>query len=605
MPNCPRISGQLCFHCLYLEKRGGDRTVQKLAILKKRLSGYFKWNSLWILIAIATAAIAVTAVLLITSVMNQRFNHSIDKTTQQNNVQIIENVADNIDSYIQEMTSIADTVTELLSSLSFERSFQHYHFFLRDDIDTIAVFDHTGNLVLKTDHRLLKPNVDIKNQDWFCSVAPGSRQYKLSAPHVQRLYKGEYRWVLSLCKGVTWKDSSGNINRGIVLVDLNFNNIKELCSKNLGENGYLYILGAEKQLIYHPRQQMIYAGITQKDFFFPYELPDGSTILNKYGERLSVSVQTLENADWRIIGISPLNGLFAFDAEFKRFIAMVVVCIVFIVLLLAVLVSLLITRPMRRLMRLMGKVEEGELNTFSEVKGVYEVNELSRSFNQMVYQIKRLMEQVLSEQEQLRKSEMKTLHAQINPHFLYNTLDSIVWMAESGDQQSVVKMIEALARFFRLSLSGGKDTISVAEELSHAENYLIIQKIRYCDQFDYTIHCSEDVKNCKTLKITLQPIVENAILHGVANLPYAGHLQISAYRNNNCLIFQVEDNGLGMKPEVVDHILEAKPKSKTGIGIQNVNQRIQLMFGKEYGLQYQSELDEGTVVKIRLPIITT
>lgn len=585
--------------------KGEVGAIQKLIRMRKRLSGYLKWNSLWILIAIATAAIAVTAVLLITSVMNQRFNHSIDKTTQQNNVQIIENVADNIDSYIQEMTSIADTVSDLLNSLSFGRSFQHYHFFLRDDIDTIAVFDDTGKLVLKTDHRPLKPTVSIRSQDWFQSVAPGSTQYKLSAPHVQRLYNGEYRWVLSLCKGVTWKDWSGNIKKGIVLVDLNFKNIKVMCSKNLGENGYLYILGANKQLIYHPRQQMIYAGITQKDIFFPCDLPDGSTILNKYGDRMSVSVQTLKNVDWRIIAISPLNGLFAFDAELKRFIAMVLVCVVFIVLLLAVVVSLLITRPMRKLMRLMGKVEEGELNTFSEVKGVYEVNELSRSFNQMVYQIKRLMEQVLNEQEQLRKSEMKTLHAQINPHFLYNTLDSIVWMAESGDQQSVVKMIEALARFFRLSLSGGKDTISVEEELSHAENYLIIQKMRYCDQFDYTIDCSSDVKNCKTLKITLQPIVENAIIHGVGNLPYPGHLQISAARRDDCLVFEVKDNGFGMKPELLDHILEAKPKSKSGIGIQNVNQRIQLMFGKEYGLQYQSELDEGTVVTIRLPIITT
>lgn len=570
--------------------------------IKVTLPSKLKWNSLLMMMASATTIIAVVAVLMITYTMNSRFNDSIDRTTEQNNTQIVDNVSDSIDSYLKEMISVSDTISELLIDFGVDKVFRSYHFVLRDDIDTIAVFDAQGRLVMKTDSRPLKDNVSIKKQDWFRSVAPGSCMYVFTEPHVQRLYKGEYRWVISLSKGIEWVDGN-NTHQGIMLVDLNFNNIKELCSKELGENGYLYIVDTNGRLIYHPRQQMIYAGIEDKTVPIACALEDGSKIFQQDDGRMMISIKTLKNANWRIVGVSPLNGLFAYDEEIRNFIMLVVIGVALIIIVLSITVSFLITSPMHRLMRLMGQVEAGKLDTFSTIRGVYEVNELSSSFNQMVYKIKQLMEQVIEEQQLLRKSELKTLQAQINPHFLYNTLDSIVWMAEKGDQENVVKMIAALSQFFRLSLSGGNETVLVRDELKHAENYLVIQKMRYGDQFDYEITFDEAVLNYKTLKILLQPIVENAIIHGVGNLPYKGKITINAGISDNKLVFEVRDNGFGINPKKLEHILEEKPSTKSGIGVNNVNQRIQLMYGTEYGLQFESEPDEGTTVRIVLPLI--
>ncbi|HHV98633.1 MAG TPA: histidine kinase [Clostridiaceae bacterium] len=570
--------------------------------IKATLPSKLKWNSLLMMMASATTIIAVVAVLMITFAMNRRFNDSIDRTTEQNNTQIVDNVSDSIDSYLEEMISVSDTISELLIDYGVDKVIKTYHFVLRDDIDTIAVFDAQGRLVMKTDSRPLKENVNIKQQDWFRSVAPGSCIYVFTEPHVQRLYKGEYRWVISLSKGIEWVDGNKTY-QGIVLVDLNFNNIKELCSKELGENGYLYIVDTNGKLIYHPRQQMIFAGIEDKTVSIACALEDGSKIFLQDGGRMMISIKTLKNANWRIVGVSPLNGLFAYDEEIRNFIMLVVIGVALIIIVLSITVSFLITSPLHRLMRLMGQVEAGKLDTFSTIRGVYEVNELSTSFNQMVYKIKQLMEQVIEEQKMLRKSELKTLHAQINPHFLYNTLDSIAWMAENGDQENVVKMIAALSQFFRLSLSGGNETVLVKDELKHAENYLVIQKMRYGDQFDYEIVFDDAVLNYKTLKILLQPIVENAIIHGVGNLPYKGKITIYAGIYENKLVFEVKDNGFGINPKKLEHILEVKPSTKSGIGVYNVNQRIQLMYGTEYGLQFESELDIGTTVRIVLPLI--
>ncbi len=570
--------------------------------LRKMAERNLKWNSLLMMIALATTAIAVTAVLAITAVMNQRYDRSIDETTQRNNTQIVENVGKSIDGYLDEMVGVSDSLSSLLQENGgvSESVLRNYHFILRNDINTIAAFDQNGRLLLKTNQKSFKNAGQIVSQEWFRSVPPGSRNYNISAPHVQSLYQGEYPWVLSLSKGFSWVENGKSLS-GVILVDMNFKNIEELCSNELGQNGYIYILGGDDDLIYHPKQQMIYYGIHDDIIPQTVSFGPGNTVIEVDGIRMSVCVKELENTNWRIVGVSPLNGLFAYDNEIKSYITLIVIGMAFLISILSIIVSFLIDRPIRRLIKLMEKVEDGELNAFAMANGVYEVQELSRSFNNMVYKIKQLMIEILEEQKQLRKSEMKTLHAQINPHFLYNTLDSIVWMAESGDNANVVKMISALSQFFRLSLSGGRDTITVEEELKHAENYLIIQKMRYSDQFNYEIRADEDVLQCQTLKIVLQPIVENSILHGVGDLPYPGEITIQAMCCDDMLLFQVTDNGFGIEPEKLARILEIQPQNKSGIGIRNVNSRIQLLYGSRYGLQYESELDRGTTVTIRLP----
>ena len=244
------------------------------------------------------------------------------------------------------------------------------------------------------------------------------------------------------------------------------------------------------------------------------------------------------------------------------------------------------------------------------VDGPYEVEHLSRSVQSMVSTMRHLMEDILQQEEEKRRSELDVLQSQINPHFLYNTLDSVVWMTENGRTQEAVVMLTALARFFRISLSKGSNIIPIGDEIEHARNYLTIQKMRYKNKFSADITVEPGVEKLYTIKLIVQPILENAIYHGMEYADGEGEIHIRAFREGEQVIIEVEDNGPGMSEEVVEQLLTpgrerstAKAKG-SGIGFRNVHQRIRLTFGGEYGLTIRSEPDNGTLVRICLPALT-
>ena len=217
------------------------------------------------------------------------------------------------------------------------------------------------------------------------------------------------------------------------------------------------------------------------------------------------------------------------------------------------------------------------------------------------------MDKVRSEETELRKTELKALQAQINPHFLYNTLDSIQWMCERGNTESASKMVGALAKLFRISISRGHELITIKDEMRHAENYLIIQSYRYRNQFTYTFDVDPEVEGYLCNKITVQPLIENAIYHGIDRLIDEGEINISARTaddNQNDIIITVEDNGVGMTDEQCRKILQKDRSDSGGIGVKNVNDRLKIYFGAGYGLTIKSEPDVGTKVMVRIPKIT-
>ena len=219
----------------------------------------------------------------------------------------------------------------------------------------------------------------------------------------------------------------------------------------------------------------------------------------------------------------------------------------------------------------------------------------------MVHRIQHLMATVREEEVNLRKTELKALQAQINPHFLYNTLDSIAWMCEQGRNTDAVNMVHALARLFRISISKGHELIPIRKELEHAESYLQIQKYRYKNQFSYDFQVDESCLDCLCNKITLQPILENAIAHGLDLMVEPGHIDVEVCRDGQDILFRVRDDGVGMDEEQVRYILHSEPGDRTGIGIKNVNDRLRIYFGEGYGLHIESEPDVGTCVEIRMP----
>jgi len=263
----------------------------------------------------------------------------------------------------------------------------------------------------------------------------------------------------------------------------------------------------------------------------------------------------------------------------------------------------------------MRQVELGNFSVRADIQSTNEIGELGRDFNLMVAEISKLLLRITEQQELKRKSELKALQMQINPHFLYNTLDSIIWMAEGGKQQEVIAMSSALARLFRLSISKGKEIIDIGSEVEHVRNYLTIQKIRYKDKLDYRIEIPDEIKSYKTVKIILQPLVENAIYHGIKNKEGTGLIIIGGRKTHTTGIeLFVQDDGVGMNEETMRLLQERIKGNKavipldssllhSGLGVHNVDERIKLYFGPDYGLVYESKEDVGTTVRIQLPAI--
>ncbi len=330
---------------------------------------------------------------------------------------------------------------------------------------------------------------------------------------------------------------------------------------------------------------------------------DGSYTEIFKGEKRLVTVNTVKYTNWKIVGIGYMDEIVTSRKEINSFIIFIFIFGIIFAVAVSMFVSAKISQPIKQLERLMRKVEQGDFNIRAEEAGEEEVKHLSRAFNLMINRIKKLMEQIVYEQESKRKSELKALQAQINPHFLYNTLDSIVWMAESGKIEGVITMVAALAKLFRISISKGAEIITVNDEIEHARNYLIIQKIRYKDKLEYTIDAHPETLKCKTLKIILQPMIENALYHGIEHMVDKGIIRITTSIVGNKVLLQVCDNGLGMPPEKLEKILSSESKSidGSGVGVKNVHERLQIYFGKQYGLEIESELEVGTRVKIWLP----
>ena len=264
-----------------------------------------------------------------------------------------------------------------------------------------------------------------------------------------------------------------------------------------------------------------------------------------------------------------------------------------------------ITKPITRLSEVTDQVAKGDLSVRSDVEAGGEVGVLSDSLNAMIDKINELLTQVTKEQTSLRKAELELLQSQINPHFLYNTLDTIVWLAEGSDQAKVVSMVESLSDFFRTSLNEGKDIITIREEMQHVRSYLQIQQVRYQDILEYEIDVPESILNCLIPKISVQPLVENALYHGIKNKRRMGKITVTGQECQDCIVLRVEDNGIGMTKERLDtvnaRITDPNFESAEAYGLYNVNERIRLKFGDSYGVSIHSVYEEGTVCEIRLP----
>jgi two-component system sensor histidine kinase YesM len=327
------------------------------------------------------------------------------------------------------------------------------------------------------------------------------------------------------------------------------------------------------------------------------------------GADYQIVSQGSEYTQWKTVGVFPLNEIMSQVSTIRYYSLIIAGVTVLVALIVALFFTSGIAGPVIELRSLMKEAEEGNLAVRFEGRQEDEIGYLGKSFNTMIEEVQKLIDMVYREQQSKREAELKTLQEQIKPHFLYNTLDTIQWMAQEHGAQDIVKVVGALTSLFRIGLSRGKEMIRVADEMEHVRSYLIIQKARYEDKFDFDLRTDDAALPCMVLKLTLQPLVENAIYHGIKERRGHGFVRVEALCRDSMLVLRVSDDGVGMTParleEVRALLSAAHPHGEglAGYGIHNVHERIQLSFGTRYGLRFESAPDRGTTVEILHPLV--
>lgn len=580
---------------------------------------WFQLKSIQSSISLAFSLLILAAIVLTSIASYQVSLSAVERNSKSYIDEIIKQVNMNLQSYVDNMENISllamtnKDVKYYISDNSFisAESRRTYEkrisdlfqsiLYTRQDISSIMVFGYNDRYVSDRRITTINPFAKLEDQAWYNAASAAGGKAVISAPHVQNVIDGEYRWVVSLSREL--KSTDGITAEGVFLVDLNLSIINDICSNiNLGKKGYVFIVDQGGNVVYHPQQQLIDSKLRTERISDVIAAESGSSFTAKDGDGKRIySVQDTKFG-WKIAGVAYSNDLIATQKDLRNSILLYSLLGLSIALILSLWLSHRLTKPIKVLQTDMKLVEKGNFDIQTEIGQMNEIGQLGRSFNVMVSRTKTLMEETISNQETKRKSELLLLQSQINPHFLYNTLDSIVWMAEQKQHEEVVLMTSALAKLFRASITKDQELVPIRVEVEHITNYMLIQKMRYNEDLDYEIDVDDAILGFKTLKILLQPFVENAIYHGLRRTygQENGMISIRGRASGDQIVFEVEDNGRGMTPEELARLRLPSDGDK-GIGIRNVDERIKLYFGHEYGIHIRSEIEVGTCVTITIP----
>lgn len=559
---------------------------------------------------------ALGALLLSGVALYVQMSRQLTKAVQEENEAVLGQVSRSVDSYLRTIMKLSDSLyygvikNADLSEESINSQITLLYDNNKDSIANIALLSKEGELLEAVPAARLKTGLDVTREEWFGTTLERTDNLHFTTPHVQYIFdnnENQYRWVVTLTRAVEITHGTST-EQGILLIDIRYSSIQQILENiTLGNQGYLYLISSGGQLIYHPKMQLIETGQAAENIAAAIGYRDGSYREKYAGEMRDISVKSVGYTGWKLLSVTPEKGLPLSNLKMRLFVVFVVASFLLVLVLINAFISSRITNPIQQLEKMVNAIEAGELDQEVDIGGSYEIQHLGRSIGDMAHRIKELMEDIVAEHESKRKSEFDTLQSQINPHFLYNTLDIIVWMIENEQKQEAVKVVTALARFFRISLSKGKSIIPVKDELEHVRNYLMIQQRRFKNKFTYEIEADKEVLNLASLKLMLQPLVENAIYHGMEFMDGDGEIHVKAWKEEEDLWLEIQDNGLGMTQERVKNLLSEKThvssKRGSGIGVKNVNERIRLYFGDDYGLVIESEPDEGTIIKIHLPAV--
>ncbi len=551
--------------------------------------------------SLASVVLLLTSIVFLT-VFTGIVHENIETQAKEINKQIVLN----FESYINSIIETADYIQFGSVNLDAETdaatidSLFRMNTEIKKDMVSIFLFDTAGR-------KIAGPTLEfatggsVADKDWFQTALRIPEIYNFSTEQGSSVAENRSEQVITVSRSIRFK-RAGREESGVLLLELNYDMITDLARKtNLGEYGHLMILDDQGRLLYtsetgEPRMTLLSAKEASSIFL-------GSRRVTLWNTDMFINVNTLIQTRWLIATVSNINGIRNAVKRLALIIVLIYSVSIAICATVAAVISLQVSHPVSQLKTAMLKVEEGDFSRQASVSGQTEIVSLAHSFNAMTGKIRELMARLVSQQREKRKMELQVLQNQINPHFLYNTLDSIVWLAEHDRNKDVITTVVALAHFFRIGISKGETFIPVGNEISHVRNYLTIQSIRYVNKFTYDIQVDSRLLGYRVMKLVLQPIVENAIYHGIGDED-DGKIKITGTIENGYMVFRVWNSGYGISEEKIREMYETMRGNpeKPSVGIRNVYQRLKLYYGDEAEVIITSIQDESTTVSLRIPL---
>lgn len=547
----------------------------------------------------------VSVVLLLTSfVFLAVFSGTLDDVVESQSREINKQIVLNFERYINSVIETANYIQFASVNLDIEKDsavldeLYRVNADIKKDVVSIFLFDEKGKPLVGSALDYIKGGT-VRERPWFVSALELKEIFHFSAAQEKSIALKRDELVISVSKSVEFV-RGGRISKGVLLIELNNDAITDIAKKtNLGEHGHLLILNDSGSLLYSSESQP--ADITPYSYSIASGMYLGSKRVSIEHIDMYINVNTLMNTRWLIVTVSNVNEI---NDSMKRLAGILIAIFLISIAVsafVAGIISLRVSGPINQLRKAMLKIEDGDFSVPVNVSGQKEIVVLSHAFNSMVLKVQDLMARLIDQQKEKRKMELQALQNQINPHFLYNTLDSIVWLAEHQRNKDVITTVVSLARFFRISISKGEIFIPVEDELSHVENYLTIQTVRYVNKFTYSMNIDSSIKYMKVMKLILQPLVENAIYHGVGD--EEGHIDITGKIEGEFLVFRVTNTGYGISEKQIEEMYETMRggREKPSVGIRNVYQRLKLYYGERAEILITSVLDESTAVTLYIP----
>lgn len=588
--------------------------------MKRKLFQYLKKlkpGEIQTTLMLVVSGISLVTMLLMGIIMYMRFSTLSRQETIESSRKLMEQTGETMEDYLVNMRQISDAVYyNVVKENDFQDAREEIQKGMnllyeanRDKLRTIAIYNSDGSLMAAEPVATQKEDPDVTRQEWYQSAMEEMENIHFSTPHIQNLFEDStfrYYWVISSSRVVELTENRDS-QMGVLLVDMDFSSISRMMNQinEVGNGQYYYLCNSDGDIIYHPRQIQISDGISRENSIKAASYKDGVYDETFEGTQRKVIVNTISYTGWKLVGVIPYSIFTHEMLNIRYFIAMVILLMAMMLTIINRVVAERISRPIRKLNHSVMEYEAGKKPEIY-IGGSWEIRHLGYSIQSSYEKSEKLMQEIVWEQNERRKSELDALQSQINPHFLYNALDSITWMIEGERNDEAAFMISQLAKLFRISLSKGHTIISVKDELQHAQSYMNIQRVRYKDAFSVTFDVESELEKYCAVKLTLQPILENAINYGVDPMDDCGEIRICVRKEGELLVLSVEDNGIGMSEEEVELLLTDNnrvPKHGSGVGLINIHNRLQILFGKEYGLVIESEPDEGTRVSIQIPAI--